>query len=84
MSALADVNSVNEAAEYLRVQPPALVRLARTNKFAYLKSGRTLTFTRDALEKYTSTHEVPAAAANPFGLTDSSTRRVRTPKGSRT
>ena len=81
MTALDDVNTVDEAAAYLKVQPAALVRLARTHKISYLKSGRALTFTRDALEAYTKAHEVPAVAANPFGLTDASTKRVRAVKG---
>ena len=81
MTALDDVNSIEEAAAYLRVQPAALVRLARTHKIAFLKSGRALTFTREALEAYRTVHEVPAVAANPFGLTDASTRRMRAAKG---
>lgn len=79
MSALEDVNTLEEAAAYLKIDPAALRRLATgpKPKIGSLKQGRALTFPREVIEAYIEEHTVKAAPGNPFGLTDASLRRVR-------
>jgi excisionase family DNA binding protein len=74
---LADVSSLEEAAEYLRVKPTTLAALARAGKIGSLKSGRTLTFPRDCVEAYIAANTSAAVTANPHGLTDRSLSRVK-------
>lgn len=76
MSALADINSLEEAAEYLRLTPEAIVRLARAKKLGSIKIGRTRTFPREALEEFAAANTVKAEP-NAWGLTDSSLRGIR-------
>ena len=79
MSALEEVNTLEEAAAFLKITPAALRRLTTgpSPKIGFLKSGRALTFPRAAVEAYVEAHTVNAAPPNPFGLTDASLRRVR-------
>lgn len=79
MTSLEDVNTLDEAAAYLKITPAALRRLTTgpTPKIGFLKSGRALTFPREAVEAYVEAHTVKATPGNPFGLTDASMRRVR-------
>lgn len=77
MSALEDVNDIDAAAAYLKVPKGTLVGLARRREIGYLKSGRQLTFPREALEAYVESHKMPAVVGNPYGLTESAARRLR-------
>lgn len=74
---LDDVNSLQEAADYLRITPEALVRLARSQKIGAMKQGRSWTFPRAAIEDYVTAHTTPARPANPHGLTDRSLANLR-------
>ena len=76
---LEEVNTLDEAAAYLKITPAALRRLTTgpAPKIGFLKSGRALTFPRAAVEAYIEAHTVSAAPPNPFGLTDGAMRRVR-------
>lgn len=74
---LDDVNTVEQAAAYLKVTPPTVRGLASKKRIGHLKTGRVLTFTREALEEYVRLHQVAPVAPNPFGLTDASARRLR-------
>ena len=79
MSVLEEVNTLDEAAAYLKITPAALRRLATgpSPKIGSLKQGRALTFPRAVIEAYIEAHTINAAPANPFGLTDAAMRRVR-------
>lgn len=77
MSALEDINSAEQTADYLKISVDALKRLAYQKKIGSLKQGRTLTFPRAVVEAYVEANVSPATPANPFGLTDASLRRVR-------
>lgn len=73
---LNDVNTLEETADYLRIKPDLLARLARRKEIASLKQGLHLTFTREGIEEYKKTHETPALAPNPFGLSPRSAARL--------
>lgn len=77
MTGLHDVNSLDEAAAYLRVPPSALARLARAGKIGSLKTGKTRTFPRECLEAYVAENTTPATPPNPHGLTDRAAARIR-------
>lgn len=78
MSDLQDMNTADEAAEYLRLKPEKLKQLARTKQIGHIRSGRTYIFPREAIVKWKTDHTVePIPAANPWGISDSSLRRLR-------
>jgi hypothetical protein len=76
-----DVLSLAEAIEYLRLDGEhaerKLRKLVAQRKVGHIKEGRTLTFPREALERYVSENTVPAVAPNPFGLTDGALRNIQ-------
>jgi len=74
---LNDVNSLDEAAAYLRLTPTKLRELARTKRIGSLKEGRTWLFTREVITRYLADNTQEQAAPNPWGLTNASLRRVR-------
>ena len=75
----ADILTLEEAAEYLRIDVPRLVRISTgpRPKVASIKEGNSRTYRLSALEAYLEAHETPAAPANPWGMNDASARRVR-------
>lgn len=75
---LEDVNSLDTTAEYLKLSPQKLVRLARTLRIGHVKDGHDYTFTRAHVDAYVKAHTVDPLPANPHGLTAASTRRIRT------
>ncbi|TFC00252.1 MULTISPECIES: helix-turn-helix domain-containing protein [unclassified Cryobacterium] len=79
MGELDDINSLEQAAEYLKIEPTKLRRLVSQRKIAYLKQGNKITFPRAAIEAYVTanTTQLPEAPPNPWGLTESSLRRVQ-------
>lgn len=77
MSDLDDVNTVEQTAAYLKIEVQALRRFANAGKIGSLKQGRTLTFTREAIEAYVESNTKLAAPANPWALTDASLRKIR-------
>lgn len=76
MDSLDDVNSIEQAAAYLKIDETKLRRLVYQQKIGSLKSGRTLTFPRAALEAYVEKYQTAALPGNPHGLTDASWRRL--------
>lgn len=78
MTNLADINSLEETAEYLRIEVPILRRLTvgPTPKISFLRIGRTLTFTREGIEAYVEANITKAAPPHPFGLSSASARRL--------
>lgn len=81
---LAEVNSLEETAEYLRITPNVLVNMARQGKIGSLKIGRTWTFPRTDVEAFVEKNRRQADAANAWNLTPSSLRRVRSRTAART
>ncbi|WP_165791116.1 helix-turn-helix domain-containing protein [Cryobacterium zongtaii] len=77
MTSLDDVNSMEQAAAYLKVDEAKIRRLVYQQKIGCLKSGRALTFPRAALEAYVERYQTAALPANPHGLSDAGLRRVR-------
>ena len=73
------VFTLEEAAEYLRIDVPRLLRISTgpRPKVASIKEGNSRTYRLSALEAYLEAHETPAAPANPWGMTDATARRVR-------
>ena len=73
------VLTLEEAAEYLRIDVPRLLRISTgpRPKVASIKEGNSRTYRLSALEAYLEANETPAAPANPNGMTDASARRLR-------
>lgn len=79
MDDLDDVNSLERAADYLKVTPEKLRRMARAKELSYIKTGRQYLFPREALETYVKEHTVERLppSVNPWGISDRSLRRLR-------
>lgn len=77
MIELDDVNSVEQAAEYLKLKPRKVLEIARAKKLAGIKEGRTWIFPRTALEAYVAAHTTTATQANPWGLTERGAANIR-------
>ena len=75
---IAAVLSLEEAAAYLRIDVPRLLRISTgpRPKVASIKEGNSRTYRLSALEAYLEAHETPAAPPNPWGLTDASHKRM--------
>jgi excisionase family DNA binding protein len=78
MSQLEDINTIEEVAEYLRLQPRKVADMARQKRIGSVKEGLVVTITREDVLEYLSSNRRAPLPANPFGLTDASLRRVRT------
>ncbi|WIE60765.1 helix-turn-helix domain-containing protein [Curtobacterium sp. MCLR17_032] len=78
MSDLQDMNTADEAAEYLRLTPDRLKRMARSKEIGHIRAGRNYIFPRDAIELWKTEHTIaPLPTTNPWGVSDSSLRRLR-------
>ena len=75
----ADILTLEEAAEYLRIDVPRLVRISTgpRPKVASIKEGNSRTYRLTALEVYVEANETAAAPANPWGMNDASAKRLR-------
>ena len=75
----ADILSLEEAAEYLRIDVARLVRISTgpRPKVASIKEGNSRTYRLASLEAYVEANETAAAPANPWGMNDASAKRVR-------
>jgi excisionase family DNA binding protein len=69
---LDDVNTADQAAEYLKLSPEKLKQLARAREIAYVKVGRSYLFSREAILEWVRRNSLEAKPAppNPFGLTE--------------
>lgn len=76
MTALEDVNSLDQTAAYLKVTPKVLGNMARARKIGSLKQGMVRVFPRAVIEAYVEANTIPATPPNPHGLTDAALRRV--------
>lgn len=74
---LDEVNTIDQAAAFLKIEPAQLRRLVGSQKIGSLKSGRTLTFPREAIEAYVEKYQSKPLPANPHGLTNVSAARIR-------
>jgi hypothetical protein len=79
MNDLTPVLSHAEAAAHLKITEAQLTTLATgpRPKIGSLKLGRVRVFPVTVLEEFIEAATIPAAKPNPWGLTDSSARRVR-------
>lgn len=78
MSDLQDMNTADEAAEYLRLTPDKLKRMARSKQIGHIKSGRDYIFPRQAITDWVTANTVEhIPTVNPWGISDSSLRRIR-------
>ena len=75
----ADILTLEEAAEYLRIDVARLVRISTgpRPKVASIKEGNSRTYRLASLEAYVEANETAAAPANPWGMNDASAKRVR-------
>lgn len=78
----AEVKSLAEAVEYLRLNQPGidgerrLRGLVNQHKIGAIKTGRLLTFPVAALDKYIEDNTTSVLPPNPFGLSDRSAARL--------
>lgn len=77
MSNLERIYSLEEAAEYLRLEPQKIRRLATAKKIGHLKEAHTFTFPESALSDYRDAHYIAPLPGNPHGLTTPAAKRVR-------
>jgi excisionase family DNA binding protein len=77
MSALEDVNTLEQAAAYLKLAPAKVTRLRGEHKIGFIKQGNTVTYPREALEAFVKANQIAASPPNPHGLSDSSLARIR-------
>lgn len=73
---LAGINSLEETAAFLRIEPAKLKRFAQARKIAHVKQGATYTFTNEAVDAYVNANITPATPPNAWGFTDASARRL--------
>jgi len=75
----ANILTLEEAAEYLHIDVPRLVRISTgpRPKVASIKEGNSRTYRLASLETYVEANETAAAPANPWGMNDASAKRVR-------
>ena len=75
----AEILTLEEAAEYLRIDVARLVRISTgpRPKVASIKEGNSRTYRLTSLEAYVEANETAAAPANPWGMNDASAKRVR-------
>lgn len=83
MITLPEIASVDEVAEYLRLTPDKVRRLASAGKIGSIKIGVRRTFPREAVEEFVADNTIAATPANPHGLTDQALGRVRNIRGGR-
>ena len=78
-SELDDVSSLEAAAGYLKLTPEKLRRMAHEKKVGHIRAGRQYLFPREALETYIKENTVERLppSVNPWGISDSSLRRLR-------
>ncbi|WP_146240657.1 excisionase family DNA-binding protein [Curtobacterium sp. MCPF17_011] len=76
---LDDVSSLETAAEYLKMTPEKLRRMAHQKKVGHIRAGRQYLFPREALETYVKENIVERLppSVNPWGISDRSLRRLR-------
>lgn len=77
MSALEDVNTLEQAAAYLKTDEAKVTRLKGEGRLGFIKIGRVTHYTRQDLEEFVKSNRTPAARSNPHGLSDTSLARVR-------
>jgi len=76
---LEDVNTLEQAAEYLKVTPEKLRRMAHAKLVGHIRAGRQYLFPREAVETYVREHTVDRlpSSVNAWGISDRSLRRLR-------
>lgn len=78
MSDLQDMNTADEAADYLRLTPDKLKAMARAKQIGHIRNGRSYIFPRESIERWKTEHTIePLPTTNPWGISDSSLRRLR-------
>jgi hypothetical protein len=79
MSDLSPNLTLEQTAAILGIEAAAVTRLATgaRPKIGSLKIGRVRVFPPDVVEAYIETNTTQAAPPNPWGLTDTSARRLR-------
>jgi excisionase family DNA binding protein len=81
MSQIEDVNTIEQVAEYLHLQPRKVADMARQKRIGSVKEGRVVTITREDVLEYLASNRRSPLPANPYGLTDASLRRIRADRG---
>lgn len=76
---LDDVNTLEQAAEYLKLTPEKLRRMAHAKQVGHIRAGRQYLFPREAVETYVREHTIDRLppSVNSWGISDRSLRRLR-------
>ena len=79
----ADILTLEEAAEYLRIDVARLVRISTgpRPKVASIKEGNSRTYRLASLEVYVEANETAAAPPLPWGMTAASDQRINGTRG---
>lgn len=73
------MNTADQAAEYLKLTPEKLKRLARAREIGHVKAGRSYLFSREAIQEWVrrNSREPKPEISNPYGLTDGAWRNIQ-------
>jgi excisionase family DNA binding protein len=77
VSELEDVNTVDQVAAYLHLEPRKVAQLARQRKIGSVKEGATVLITREDVVEYLAANRRAPLPPNPFGFTDATLRRIQ-------
>jgi excisionase family DNA binding protein len=69
MSELEDINSFEQTGEYLKISAQQVRQLTYNGKLGFVKSGRTRTIPREAIEAFVAANTIQATPPPPHGLT---------------
>jgi excisionase family DNA binding protein len=76
---LDDINTADQAAEYLKLTPDKLKALARRGEIGHVKAGRSYLFPRAAIAEWLQRNTRPARLPEtpPHGLTEGAWRNIQ-------
>lgn len=76
---LDDMNTADQAAEYLKLTPEKLKQLARAREIGHVRAGRSYLFSREAVLEWVrrNSRDAKPEVSNPFGLTDGAWRNIQ-------
>lgn len=76
---LEDMNTADQAAEYLKLTADKLKAIARLGDIGHVRAGRSYLFPRAAIEEWVQRNTKPARQPRtpPFGLTEGTWRNIQ-------
>jgi excisionase family DNA binding protein len=76
---LDDMNTTEQAAEYLKLTPEKLKRLARAREIGHIRAGRAYLFSREAIQDWVrrNSRDARPEISSPHGLTDRAWQNIQ-------